>query len=50
MHGTRTDFEPIVTTFVLVGDDDRPRRRYGTRPSRHEQRRTWLPKQYGGRQ
>lgn len=49
MFGTRTDFEPIVTTFVIVGDDEKPCRRYGKRPSRHVQRRAWLPKRYGGR-
>lgn len=49
MQGTRTDFEPIVTTFVDVGDEEQSRRQYRSRPSRHVQRRAWLPKRYGGR-
>lgn len=39
MQGTRTDFQPIVTTFVLVGDEEKPCRRYGKRPGRGNVRR-----------
>lgn len=46
MYSTDLNVEPITRTYEINEDGERE---YRTRPSRHVQRRQWLPKRYGGR-